>query len=200
MYSTAKCSGLIRCLAAAVVFAFAVPAAAAPAGSPAPKVDFSYAFATPHRMTVGRPDASDRTLLDLQPGSLRLAWSYDNLTLPNYPPLTFRTPPTLWSITVTPQIEGHTFARSRWTRVEGVLPALENFDDDPLGSLRMEAVGGQTAAIVRIEMVNRDFEARIRWFCAAIPEIGAKIRRGSTRRRTSATISWPAGTIVPTAC
>lgn len=42
-----------------------------------PKVDFSYAFATPHRVTAGRPDASDRTLLDLQPGSLRMAWTYD---------------------------------------------------------------------------------------------------------------------------
>ena len=47
-----------------------------------PKVDFSYAFATPHRITVGRPDSSDRTLLDLQPGSLRMAWTYEDLSRP----------------------------------------------------------------------------------------------------------------------
>ena len=50
-------------------------------GNATPKVDFSYAFATPHRITIGRPDASDRTLLDLQPGSLRMAWSYENLSM-----------------------------------------------------------------------------------------------------------------------
>ena len=83
-----------------------------------PKVDFSYAFATPHRITVGRPDASDRTLLDLQPGSLRMAWTYDNLSMSNYPPLAFRTPPTLWSIQITPQIDGKPLARSRWTRLD----------------------------------------------------------------------------------
>ncbi len=156
MHATVRISEPVLCLAAAVVFACAAHAVATPAASPAPKVDFSYAFATPHRMTIGRPDASDRTLLDLQPGSLRLAWTYDNLTLPNYPPLSFRTPPTMWSIVVTPQVEGHTFARSRWTRVEGVLPALENVYDDPLGSLRLEAVGGPTAAIIRIDMANQD--------------------------------------------
>ena len=46
----------------------------------APKVDFSYAFATPHRITEGRPDSSDRTLLDLQAGSLRMVWTYEDLT------------------------------------------------------------------------------------------------------------------------
>ena len=81
-------------------------------GDAPPKVDFSYAFAAPHRITVGLPDASDRTLLDLQPGSLRMAWTYDNLTMPNYSPLAFRTPPTLWSIQVTPQIDGKPFAQS----------------------------------------------------------------------------------------
>ncbi len=93
-------------------------------GHAAPKVDFSYAFATPHRITVGRPSASDRTLLDLQPGSLRMAWTYDNLTMPNYPPLAFKTPPTAWSISITPQIDGKPLTHSRWTRLEGVLPGF----------------------------------------------------------------------------
>ncbi len=125
-------------------------------GTNAPKVDFSYAFATPHRMAVGRPDASDRTLLDLQPGSLRMAWTYDNLTMPNYPVLAFKTPPTAWSINVTPQIDGKPFARSRWTRLEAVLPALDNVYEDASGTIRLAVIGGMTAALVHVEIANRD--------------------------------------------
>jgi hypothetical protein len=120
----------------------------------ATRVDFSYAFATPHRITIGRPDSSDRTLLDLQPGSLRMAWTYDDLT--HYPLAAFKTPPTAWDIRITPQVDGHGWARSRWTRLEGCLPALENTYEDAPGSVRLEAVGGLTAALVRIELVNRD--------------------------------------------
>ena len=120
------------------------------------KVDFSYAFATPHRITVGRPDASDRTLMDLQPGSLRMAWTYDNLAMPQYPLNAFKTPKTNWGIRITPQIDGHAFASSRWTRLDGMLPGLENVYDDKAGHVRLEVLGGTTAAIVRIEIEAAD--------------------------------------------
>jgi len=45
----------------------------------AEKVDFSYAFAPPHRITVARPSANEKTLLDLEPGSLTAGWTYDDL-------------------------------------------------------------------------------------------------------------------------
>jgi len=125
-------------------------------GNIAPKVDFSYAFATPHRVTVGRPDASDRTLLDLQPGSLRMAWTYDNLSMANYPPLALRIPPTTWSMQITPQIDGKPLARSRWTRLDGILPALENVYEDAPGSIRLEVCSGIAAAVTRIELFNSD--------------------------------------------
>ena len=125
-------------------------------GEVAPKVDFAYAFATPHRITVGRPDASDRTLLDLQPGSLRMVWTYDNLAMPNYPPLAFRTPPTLWSVQITPQIDGKPLARSRWKRLDALFPSLENVYEDAAGSVRLEAITGVTAALVRVHVANSD--------------------------------------------
>ena len=155
--TTARCPSASA--AFVILFAAATCAAVQAADNSSPKVDFSYAFATPHRITVGRPDASDRTLLDLQPGSLRMAWTYDNLSMPNYPPLAFRTPPTLWSIQITPQIDGKPLARSRWTRLDGVLPALENVYEDAPGSVRLEVLGGMTAALVRIEMANTRLEA-----------------------------------------
>ncbi|MBM3494890.1 MAG: hypothetical protein FJX72_11325, partial [Armatimonadetes bacterium] len=75
----------------------------------ATRIDFSYSFAAPHRVTLGRPDRSDRTLVDLQPGSVRMAWSHDDLR--QYPPAAFKTPPTQWSISIAPQVAGHGVAK-----------------------------------------------------------------------------------------
>jgi len=65
-----------------------------------PQVDFSYAFATPHRIIVGHLDASDRTLLDVQPGSLRMAWTYDSMSQSTSTSLARRSsspcPPGIW--------------------------------------------------------------------------------------------------------
>jgi hypothetical protein len=129
-------------------------AADRPADAGATRVNFSYAFATPHRITVGRPNSSDRTLLDLQPGGLRMAWTYDDLT--HYPLGAFKTPPTAWDIRITPQVDGHGFARSRWTRWGGFLPALENTYEDAPGTVCLHAIGGITAALVRVEITNTD--------------------------------------------
>ncbi len=120
------------------------------------KVDFSYAFATPHRITVGRPDASERTLLDIEPGSLKMSWTYDNLSMANYPPLTMRTPKTLWDIKITPQIDGKPISNSRWTRFDEILPGLENVYDDPFGIVRLKSISGMTAALICIEITNSD--------------------------------------------
>ncbi len=141
--------GLIHCAPAG-------PATAAepPGKAPLPRVDFSYAFATPHRLTVGRPDSSDRTLLDLQPGWLRMAWTYEDLT--HYPLAAFVTPATAWDIRITPQLDGKALAKSRWTRLDGFLPALDNSYEDPLATVRLKVLGGMTAALVRVEVVNRD--------------------------------------------
>ena len=119
-----------------------------------PKVDFSYAFATPHRITVGRPDSSDRTLLDLQAGSLRMAWTYEDLT--RYPLAAFVTPATAWDIRITPQVDGKPLASSRWTRLDGFLPALDNTYEDPRGVCRLQVLGAKSAALIRIEVVNPD--------------------------------------------
>jgi len=120
------------------------------------KVDFSYSFAPPHRITVGRPDDHDRTLLDVKEGSLRMGWTYDNLSMPNYPPLTFRTPPTLWHIKITPQADNKPFSQSRWTRPDNILPGLRNLYDDPSGFVSLEVYNGISAALVRIGIENSD--------------------------------------------
>jgi hypothetical protein len=148
----------MRCHAALFVISCAVAAAVTTitAGEP-PKVDFSYAFATPHRITVGRPTNSDRTLLDLQPGKLRMSWSFMGLT--QFPLTTYMIPKNnshTWGVDVTPQIDGKPFANSRWTRVDGFLPALDNRYDESRGSMRVEVIGADTAALARVEVANTD--------------------------------------------
>lgn len=117
-----------------------------------PAVDFSYAFAPPHRMTVARPDCSDKTLLDLEPGALRMGWTYDNLL--DVPVAAYVTPQAVWGVRITPRIGGETFSKSTWTRFEGDLPVLDNRYEHDWGVLRLEVAGGATAAVARVIMTN----------------------------------------------
>ena len=120
------------------------------------KVDFSYAFGTPHRITAGRPDASDRTLLDVKPGTLKMSWTYDNLTMANYPPLAFRTPTTMWNFQITPEIDGKPFPGSQWKRIDEILPGLDNSYNGESGSVRLEVLSGMSAALTFITINNSD--------------------------------------------
>ncbi|HXB69784.1 MAG TPA: hypothetical protein VNY05_16145 [Candidatus Acidoferrales bacterium] len=142
----------------------ALGAVAAQGQSPEPaalysteRVDFSYAFAPPHRMTVARPEASEKTLLDVEPGLLTMSWSYDDLR--NMPLATFKTPRTEWRVRVQPQIDGKPFGQSDWKRGGGYLPLLENDYHDPAGSVRLEAIGGVGAALVKVTAHNADSRA-----------------------------------------
>src|ERR1041384_4391304 len=134
----------------------ALGAVAAQAQSPeqADRVDFGYAFAPPHRMTVARPEASEKTLLDVEPGSLTMSWSYDDLR--RMPLATFKTPRTEWRVKVQPQIDGQPFGQSHWKRGGGFLPLLENDYRDAAGSVWLEVIGGVGAALVKVTAHNAD--------------------------------------------
>ena len=122
------------------------------------RVDFGYAFGTPHRLTVALPDSSDKTLLDLQAGNLRLAWTYDDLK--RFPLCAFVTPQTQWEVRVQPEIDGQPFAQSAWTRLDGRLPVLVNTYADERGTVRLTVAGGATAAVARVELTNTSAAAR----------------------------------------
>lgn len=104
----------------------ALGAAAAQGQRPEPveRVDFGYAFAPPHRMTVARPEASEKTLLDVEPGLLTMSWSYDDLR--SMPLATFKAPRTEWRVRLQPEIDGKPFGQSYWKRGGGYLPLLVN--------------------------------------------------------------------------
>ena len=83
-----------------------------------------------------------------------MASSYDDLT--QLPMAAFKTPVASWDLRITPQIEGTVFAQSRWTRLDGFLPALVNTYEEPRAQVRLEVIGGVTAAILRVVVTNRD--------------------------------------------
>ncbi len=120
-------------------------------------IDFAYAFATPHRLTVCLPNSSDKTLLDCSETGLRLAWTYDDLR--NKPLGSFLAPRVDWEVCLKALVDGQPLAASRWTRCEGWLPVLDQTYEDGKVSLRLEVVGGQTAALVRVTARNRDTAA-----------------------------------------
>src|SRR5690349_6358916 len=66
----------------------------------AEEVNFGYAFAPPHRMTVAQPEAREKTLLHLDPGVLTMSWSYDDLRKTAL--AVFKPPKTEWHIKIQP--------------------------------------------------------------------------------------------------
>ena len=118
------------------------------------QVDFDYAFAPPHRMTIARPEASEKTLLDLEPGVLTMRWSYENLR--KTPLAIFKTPPTDWQIKIQPLLDGKPFVNSAWRRGEDNLPMLDNLYRNAAGTIQLEAIGGVTGALIRVRAHNSD--------------------------------------------
>jgi hypothetical protein len=118
------------------------------------RVDFGYAFATPHRLTVCLPDSSDKTLLDCQPEFLRLAWTYDDLR--GKPLTAFVTPRTDWDLRLTAELDGRPLRLSGWRRAEGWLPVLRAVFGTGATRVEVEVAGGESACLVRLEIANRD--------------------------------------------
>lgn len=130
-------------------------------------VDFSYAFAAPHRLTAALPDSSSKTLLDAYPDHIRMAWSYDNLL--QKPLGSFVTPRTEWDVNLTMRLDGAPFARSRWTRVDGWLPGLVYTCESDQAAVQLDILGGSTAALVRIQLQNHTGQPRRFGLCCEKP-------------------------------
>ncbi|MDI1249646.1 MAG: hypothetical protein PSV13_12350 [Lacunisphaera sp.] len=127
------------------------------AADPSPQVDFSYAFATPHRITVAPPDSGDKTLVDCEPGKVTLSWSYDNLL--SFPVANFFGPQTQWKLVFQPTIDGQKITQSTWRRLGDWLPGLIAEFPHQAVHTTMEVIGGQRAAIMRVTFTNNDPKA-----------------------------------------
>jgi hypothetical protein len=117
-------------------------------------VDFSYAFAPPHRMTVGQPGASEKTLLDLEPAALTLAWTDGDLRA--VPLGVWQAPKVNWRVKLQPLIDGTPVTESEWRRAPSAAPQLVNRYRRGSVELSIDAVGGKEAAILRVRVRNGD--------------------------------------------
>jgi len=123
-------------------------------GWAAERVDFSYAFAPPHRITIARPAASEKTLLDLEPGALTASWTYDDLR--GMPLAILKPPRTEWRVRIAALADGQPVTDSAWSRGEKVLPMLDNVYRHAAGMVRLEAIGAAGGALVRVTVRNAD--------------------------------------------
>ena len=115
-------------------------------------VNFAYTFATPHRLTVCLPNASEKTILDVAEDKIRMAWS--NECMKNFPLASYTAPIVNWELNLYPKANGQVATGGRWQRVENHIPALIREYELPNAKARLEMVGAATAAIGRITMTN----------------------------------------------
>lgn len=120
----------------------------------AERVDFGYSFAPPHRLTVGRPGGSVKTLLDAEPGSLTLSWTYDDLR--SVPLAVWKPPRVQWRVKLTVLVDGVEVKQSTWTRPAEGFPVLENEYAGGGAGARLEIAGGEMGAVGRITLRSLD--------------------------------------------
>ncbi len=120
----------------------------------AERVDYSYAFAPPHRLTVGLPGASVKTLLDLEPGSLTLLWTYDDLR--SVPLSVWKPPRVQWRVKLTFSLDGAPLKESAWRRAPGGAPILVNEYNTNGAAIRLEFAGAEPGAIGRLTLRSTD--------------------------------------------
>lgn len=121
-------------------------------GLAATKVDFSHAFAPPHRLTVCLPDSSDKTIINCLPDRLWVGWTYENLIgapIAAYQPVISK-----WGVTLIPSVDGKPLPKYEWKRSEGFLPALDARYSGDDGSVAVEVTGCKSAAAMKISVAN----------------------------------------------
>jgi hypothetical protein len=127
-------------------------------------VNFFYSFAAPHRMTIALPDDSNKTLLDVENGTLHLLWTYQNLDYLPYD--SFKTPIADWQVDIQPLINEKSFSVNKWERQEGYLPVLKNTYLNKDASVVLECAGGDIAAMIKITIGNTsELKQNIRIIC-----------------------------------
>ena len=117
-------------------------------------VDFSAAFAPPHRITVGQPGASVKTILDAEPGTLTVAWTYDDLR--SVPLAVWKPPRISWRVRVEALCDGVPIGNGSWSRPSEGWPVLDMVFRGRAGTVRLEVAGAEQGAVGRITIRNTD--------------------------------------------
>jgi hypothetical protein len=115
--------------------------------------EFGFAFSLPHRITVGLPVNSNRTILDVFENKLKISWTNENLVY--YPFVSFRPLIADWGIMITPTVDNEVISHVQWTRIDGYLPALKNEYEKDGVLISLEALGADTATLIKVILINK---------------------------------------------
>ncbi|MBR5627166.1 MAG: hypothetical protein IKW74_06055 [Thermoguttaceae bacterium] len=149
-----------------------------------PKVDFSYSFGTPHRVTAGMPDANHRTLIDVEQDKITLRWTFD--TLQNKVFAAFVDMPVQYNIPLLLKVDGNQVPLVKWQRIDNWLPSLEATYQQEKVRVILRILACDDAEMIRLEMTNEDDNPH----CVSVDATTGGIGSGENRAWCSPDI-WP---------
>ena len=85
-------------------------------------INFGYSFHQPHRITLSRPSASQKTLVDIERAAIHMAWSYRSLL--DCPNNVWQAPTVDWHVDITAFIDGEKAEFCDWQRIGGWYPGF----------------------------------------------------------------------------
>ncbi|MDR0713068.1 MAG: hypothetical protein LBF89_02230, partial [Bacteroidales bacterium] len=118
-----------------------------------PRIDFSYAFGTPHRITLSRPSASEKVLATIRPERLELKWTWENLQ--DKYPLSWTIMPMDIILDFYLHLDGEALAFNSWKRTESGAPMLVASGNRNDAGFNLQAIAAAGGVIIKAEVFNR---------------------------------------------
>ncbi|MCL2517036.1 MAG: hypothetical protein FWF15_00605 [Oscillospiraceae bacterium] len=108
------------------------------------KVNFNYAFGAPHRITLSRPSASEKTIFDLQNNLVKISWGWGNLK--DKFPLSWQTVPMDIFLDLKILIDGKPAEFAEWRRTASGTPMLAINGDGYI----IEAIAVECGCLIKL--------------------------------------------------
>ncbi|HOP10390.1 MAG TPA: hypothetical protein PK629_02760 [Oscillospiraceae bacterium] len=121
------------------------------------KVDFSYAFAPPHRITLSLPSGSDKILTDISKNSIKFSFSYHSLLNSVYN--AYQTPAIERAVEYTVLIDGKKVEFNSWRRAKDGTPAFHAAIDAEGVLVEFYGIAAGEGAVIRIRADSADGKA-----------------------------------------
>jgi hypothetical protein len=145
-----KCKILTVCIA----FCFLGINKSGVMASEPPRVDFSYAFGTPHRITLSRPSAGEKMLATIREESLELKWTWGDLQ--DKYPLSWTIMPMDIILDFHLRLDGEDMAFRSWKRAESGAPMLIASGNRNGAGFNLQAMAAAGGVVIKMEVFNRE--------------------------------------------
>lgn len=116
------------------------------------QIDFSYAFAEPHRICVCLPESSNKTLFDCTKESLMMLWSDSNTK--NNPLGAYKRVRLDWKVKITAKCNDVAMEAFCWERIDGYIPSLLYKAQADGTLLTIQCVATELGDVLNISIAN----------------------------------------------